>query len=97
LTCILSDPVSFPVVCASLSQGEDGKTTLWAGVFFLLLVHSELFQSGFGDTTILLIRTSCFETTRASGCHHAWSRQVVFGQQFPNWNIPRGRMLPSEK
>lgn len=48
LTYIWSDPVSFPVVYASLSQGEfqreDGKTTLWAGVSFLLLAHSKSFQ-----------------------------------------------------
>lgn len=31
----------------------------------------------FGDNIIFLIRTSCFETTCASDCHHAWSRQVV--------------------
>ena len=76
---IWSDSGSFLVACTSLSQDgfqcegfwDVGRTILWAGVSSLLLAPSKFSWLVFGGSTMLLIGTSCCETTHASGYHHA--------------------------
>ena len=103
LTYIWSDPVSFLVVCASLSQGEfqreDGKTTLWAGVSFLLLTHSKPFQLVLVTTPYSLseppvLRQHIHVVVIMPG-QGRWLWSIVPWLEFPPKN--RGHILQSEK